>query len=46
MKVMANRKELIEKLPGYFKGFAEEQEYFEAIEKLQDYIPERRWLIA
>ena len=43
---MANRQELVEKLPGYFKGFEEEKAYFEAIETIQDYIPQRRWMIA
>jgi len=37
--MIENRKILTEKLPGKFKGFEEEQEYFEAIKKITDYIP-------
>jgi hypothetical protein len=43
---MRNRKVLINAMPKKFAAFTEEQEFFEAVEWIKKYAPQRKWMIT
>jgi len=43
---MKNRKLLVKTMPKKFAAFTEEQEFFEAVDWIKKYAPQRKWMIS